>query len=184
MSQRVRSIEESKGKVVRLGKRLSVLFAALLVADCAAAIAFVAFVALAAAGLLGGIEGDGAFGQGSGFIPALAAFVAVGAVLLESHLIARDISKDSSPFTVAHARRIKVIGWVFVANALVELLASPGFAAVILGPFEFVVQPSASVDFPVLPVDVGAIAAAIVSFSLSAVWRYGSLIQSQVDDLV
>lgn len=184
MSQRVRSIEESREKVVRLGKRLSMLFAALLVADCVAAVAFVAFVAFVAAGLLEGSDGSGALGQGSSFIPVLAAFVTVGAVLFELRLIARDISKDSSPFTAAHARRIRVIGWVFVANALVELLASPGFAAVILGPFEFVVQPSASVDFPVLPVDVGAIAAAIVSFSLSAVWRYGSLIQSQVDDLV
>lgn len=117
-------------------------------------------------------------------MPALASFVAVGAALLELLLISRDVSKDHSPFTAAHARRIRMIGWIFVANALVELFVSPGFAAVVLGPFEFVTQPSASVDFPVLPVDIGAIASAIVSFSLSVVWKYGSLIQSQVDDLV
>lgn len=57
MSERIRSIEESREKVVRLGKCLSALFVVLLSVDCVAAIAL---AALGAAGLLGGAE-DGGF---------------------------------------------------------------------------------------------------------------------------
>lgn len=177
MAKRVREIEDSREAIVRLGFRLRIVAMLLLGAS---ALCAVALIVAAAFGFVATSSAAGSFA-----IVALLVWCSICAGMAWAlGGMAEDMAAGASPFTAGNTRRIKAVGWLFVAGAVVELLFSPGFAAVTVGVVEFVSQPAAVVDFPVLPVDVASVIGAVVSFSLASVWRYGALMQAQMDDLV
>ena len=87
-------------------------------------------------------------------------------------------------FTLSHARRISIIGWLFVAAAIGDLLFSPGFLSIVIGPFDLLGNAYSMFENLVLPIDIGAVLGAVCCFSISAIWRYGALLQDQTEDLV
>ncbi|MDO4443804.1 MAG: hypothetical protein Q4B69_08040 [Slackia sp.] len=177
MAKRVHEIEDSREAIARLGIRLRVVAALLFGASVLCAVALVGAAAL---GVVASLDSAGVFGIAA---PLVWCAICAGMAWALGGM-AKDMAAGASPFTFGNARRIKAVGWLFVAGVAIELLFSPGFAAITVGMVEFVSQPAAAVDFPVLPVDIASIIGAIVSFSLASVWRYGALMQAQMDDLV
>mgnify|MGYP000680053665 CR=1 FL=1 len=88
------------------------------------------------------------------------------------------------PLPFSHARRISIIGWLFVAAAIGDLLFSPGFLSIVIGPFDLLGNAYSMFENLALPIDIGAVLGAVCCFSISAIWRYGALLQDQTEDLV
>lgn len=179
MANGARQIEDSLKRMQRLGKKLQLLFTVLLILICICAAA----VAVMVLGMISkGMIADST--RTISIIVPLAYLIicGVGALILRG--ISGDMAEGESPFTFAHARRIGVLGWMFAVAALIEMITSPGFVAIALGPFSLVGAPQEMFEGLTIPVDMGAILCAITCFSLSAIWRYGTLLQAQAEDLV
>lgn len=179
MARSAQQIEESRAKMQRLGRRLSMLFTGLVGLSfvCAVVATIVAVMRIL----------SGASFDSSGIVPIIAApmhLVIWGAGALTLRGICKDMARGDSPFTTAHARRISLFGGLLVAVATIELVASPGFIALTVGRFVFISSTQCILEDLALPVDVGAILGAVSCFSISAIWRYGALLQEQAEDLV
>ena len=171
MPNSAKKIDESIAKMLRLGRKLELLFTGLFIVLASfSAIAIGVFALAICKGKL--FDSSNTV---SVLVPLMYMLICCGATWTLRR-ISRDMARGDSPFTVAHARRIAAIGWT--------LVASPGFISITLGPIFLVNSPSAMFDELTLPVDVGAILGAVCCFSLAAIWRYGSLLQDQTEDLV
>ena len=165
MVNSAQKIDKSIQKMMTLGRRLGILFTALFIAVCCCSVVVVISIGLMAA-------------QGNLYDPSKTVSVVVplmyllifGGATWTLRGISMDMAHGESPFTLSHARRISIIGWLFVAAAIGDLLFSPGF----LSMFENLA----------LPIDIGAVLGAVCCFSISAIWRYGALLQDQTEDLV
>lgn len=179
MAKSARQIEESMNRMQQLGKRLRLLFTILvvLICICTAVIAVMVFAKIS-----DGLVNDPSRTV-SVFVPLAYMFICcVGAMTLRG--ISGDMANGESPFTLIHARRIRALGWMLVVVAGIELVTSPGFMSITVGPFSLINAPYAMFDELTMPLDIGAIIGAITCFSLSSIWRYGALLQSQAEDLV
>lgn len=179
MANGARQIEDSLNRMQRLGKKLRLLFTVLLVLICICS-------AVVAVMVLGKIS-NGLIVDSShtvSVVVPLAYLIICGMAALTLRGISGDMAEGESPFTFAHARRIGALGWMFVAVAIIEVITSPGFVAIALGPFFFVSAPQEMIEGLTIPLDMGAILCAVTCFSLSAIWRYGTLLQAQAEDLV
>lgn len=179
MAKSAQQIEESLIKMRQLGKRLRLLFSILLalVCLCLAAVAAVALSMVA----------DGSISDPSNTVsivvpPLYLVICGAGAMVLRG--ISCDMAKGESPFTAAHARRIGALGWMLLAVAAIELIASPGFVSIVLGPLSLISSPHEMFEELTVPLDMGAVLGAIACFSIAAIWRYGALLQTQAEDLV
>lgn len=179
MPNSAKKIDESVAKMLRLGRKLELLFTGLFIVLASFSAIAIGVIALA---ICKGKLFDSS-NTVSVLVPLMYMLICCGATWTLRR-ISRDMARGDSPFTVAHARRIAAIGWTLVAVSLVELVASPGFISITLGPIFLVNSPSAMFDELALPVDVGAILGAVCCFSLATIWRYGSLLQDQTEDLV
>lgn len=179
MTNRAQQIEGSRLEMQRLGKRLNALFTVLVVLVCAC---MVVITVIMLRMIMDGISSDPA--DTVLVIVAPLYLVICGAAALTLRSIGRDMARGDSPFTVAHARRINLLGGLLIIVAIIEFVFSPGFIAFAVGPFSFINSPQAMVDGLTLPIDMGALLGAIACFSLSAIWRYGALLQEQAEGLV
>lgn len=179
MARSARQIEESQLKMQRLGQKLSALLTGLAILICAC---MVVITVVMLRMIVDGVSSDP-----TNTVPVIVAplyLIICGAAALTLRGIGRDMARGDSPFTVPHARRINLLGGLLVAVAIIELVFSPGFMAFVIGPFSFINSPQAMVDGLALPIDMGAFLGAIACFSLSAIWRYGALLQEQAESLV
>lgn len=179
MANSAQRIEESLNRMQRLGKRLRLLFTILFVLIC---ICMVVVTAMVLAMIIDGTVDDPSHTVSIVVPPAYLIICAVGVMTLRE--VSSDMAKGESPFTLAHARRISALGWMLVVIVAVELVASPGFVAIAIGPLSFINEPYAMFEKLTMPLDMGAVLGAITCFSLSAIWRYGALLQAQAEDLV
>lgn len=179
MPKSAQQVEESLGKMKRLGRRLTALFTALL---ALIAVGGAIVLGITVAGLLGGRALDPSHTVTAVTGVLYLAICGVGAFIMRG--ISADMARGASPFTVSHAHGICVLGWAFVAVALIELAFSPGFIAVAAGPVTLISAPQAMVEPATLPIDMGAVLGAVACFSVAAIWRYGALLQEQAEDLV
>ena len=76
------------------------------------------------------------------------------------------------------------LGWLLVAVTVIEIIVSPGFVSLVIGPFSFISAPHVMFEELTIPLDLGSILGAIACFSISAIWSYGALLQTQAEDLV
>ena len=181
MVKSIHKIEESHKKMSSLGKKLRVLFIVLFSLVCVGALV-VLIVSLLA---LFAHESPAisAFEVFS-IVSALLNFVIYGAILLILSGLSRDMALGLSPFTSKHARQIKIIGCIFILDLFVSFIISPGFATIAnIGGFDVGVVSSVAGEYPTLPLNIGSIIGIVVCFSLSAVWKYGELLQTESDDL-
>lgn len=179
MANSAQQIEESLNRMQRLGKRLRLLFTILFVSIC---ICMVVVTAMVLAMIIDGTVDDPSHTVSIVVPPAYLIICAVGVMTLRG--VSSDMAKGESPFTLAHARRISALGWMLVVIVVAELVVSPGFVAIAIGPLSFINEPYAMFEKLTMPLDMGAVLGAITCFSLSAIWRYGALLQAQTEDLV
>lgn len=179
MAKSIQQIEESLKTMRELGQRLKLFFTVLLVMiGVCTAIVIATVVSMIA---------DGSVSDLSHTVsiivpPAYLLICGTGAMVLRG--MGCDMEKGESPFTLKHARNIRVLGWTFVVVTAIELIVSPGFMSIAVGPFSLINAPQAMFEELTIPLDMGGILGAIACFSLSAIWRYGALLQRQSEGLV
>lgn len=104
-------------------------------------------------------------------------------VLLVIVRIFKDLSQRVSPFTMTQAKRITAIGILLLVDVVVEFaisLNSPAIAAL----QEFQIGYQAPYMTGNVYINLTFIVAALICFSLSYVFRYGSLLQWMTDETV
>ena len=186
MAKRAQQLEASFERMRHLGRRMTVLFLVLTILTLAVAVFAGVLVVRMAMEAGSGDLGWYADATQSVSIPAaLFTFAVVVSVELIILGISTDMARGVSPFTRKNSRRIFVLGVLFLVNAAVAMITSPGFISMTFGALRLI-DSSASLfgGAAVLPIDMGALFGALVSFSLSAIWRYGALLQEQTEDLV
>lgn len=181
MTKTIKRLEESLAKIKTLGSRLSCLFLILFVVICITLSIYIVFKIFHL--LATSTVPD--FFVAIQLVSSSLDYVIFGVMLLVMRGIAKDVAKGRSPFTVAHAKRIKIIAWLFVVDFVLSAFVSPGFASVVgLGGLDFGLASDAIAGRPIVPVDARSIVGALVCFSLSAVWKYGALLQSDSDEFL
>lgn len=189
MARSAEHIRDSLNRMRQLGSALRMLFSALMILTVLLAVCVAMMVALqlirTQEAELGGIISK--TGVSLYIIPAVL-WLAIG-LSLEGILrdVSDDIARGQSPFTERHATKIAWLGLLFVANAIVALFYR-GDVGVDFGAFYFSYRPSPMVLILAIgdgiTVDIGSLLVALVCFSVAAMWRYASLLQTQSDDLV
>ena len=94
-----------------------------------------------------------------------------------------DTVTQSAPFTMAHSKRLFLIGVLFAACAVLEIATSVGIALSVGYDFSATIV-FAEGHLKGIYTDVLLIFAAIVSFYLSYTFRYGSFLQWLYDETV
>lgn len=117
------------------------------------------------------------------FMPAIWSLTAFIGCLIVSN-ITKDVSRGHSPFTLKHARQIKVLSLLFLIIAVLELIFSSGFISITIGSLTIYSSTLPVFDSPSFPIDIFAFVASIAIYSLSIVWKYGSILQLQSDETV
>lgn len=179
MAKSAQQIEESLRRMRELGKKLKLLFTALLIViGISAAVVAVIVISMIADGSVS----DSTHTVSIAVPPVYLLICGIGAMTLRG--MSCDMARGESPFTLKHAQRICLLGWMFVAAVVIEAITSPGFVSIVIGPFSLINSPQAMFEEPTIPLDMGGILGAIVCFALSSIWRYGALLQKQSEGLV
>lgn len=95
-----------------------------------------------------------------------------------------DVMKGHSPFTDKQVRRLVVAGFLFLAIALVELVFPLDMSWNLAGGSEAHIMLDASTISAGTNVNVAALLFAFASFCLSAIFKYGIILQKLSDDTV
>lgn len=179
-------IDRSRAMICKLGRIASVLFTVLLVAF----LLLVVYVVWYAINYYVDIEGLGIVNLANGgrvVIPFGCCIVATTVVTLSIlRDISADIARDVSPFTSSHSSKIFALGVLFAISAVFPLFYPHQFVDLTVGMLEICIAPNAfMLDFGGgMAIDVQAIVLSLVCIVASAIWRYGSFLQVQSDDLV
>lgn len=178
MENSAQKIDKSIQKMMALGRRLAIMFTALLVALCCCSLVVVISIGLMAA-------------QGNIYDPSKMVSVVAplkylmisGGATWALRGISVDMTRGESPLIFSHARRILIIGWLFVVAAVGDLLFLPRFLSIVIGPFDLLGNAYSMFENLTLPIDIGAVLGAACCFLASAIWHYGALLQDQTEDL-
>ena len=179
MAKSAQQIEESLAKMQRLGRRLSLIFTVLFALAC---ISLCVVTTIVFTMISRGALHDPSCTVSIIVPPMYLVICGVGAMTLRG--IGQDMARGESPFTVSHSRQISVLGWLLVAVTVIEIIVSPGFVSLVIGPFSFISAPHVMFEELTIPLDLGSILGAVACFSISAIWSYGALLQTQAEDLV
>ena len=116
----------------------------------------------------------------------LAFFLAVsGCSLLVLRRIFKDIASGSSPFSRENAKRIRWVSYLLIIDVLVELVLSPGFGVIVhMSGVDVGYIASGATQYPILPVNFGALVGSVIGFCLSVVFEYGYLLQRLSDETI
>lgn len=179
MTKSMRKIEESLAKMQTLGSRLSVLFLVLFVLLCAYLVALVALEIFNYAASSAIPDPYVAFQ----FASSVVIGATYSAMLFVMRGVAKDVARGRSPFTFEHAKRIKIVAWMFVVGVVLNIFISPDFVEMMrIGSVDLGVVSDQVGRYPSIHIDVKSAVGAIVCFSLSSVWKYGALLQADSDD--
>lgn len=175
----MRRIEESLSKMQALGSRLSVLFLVLFILICVSLVVLIVLEIISYVVSSSTPEPYAAFQFGSSILMN----AVYGVMLLVMRGVAKDVARGRSPFTFEHARRIKIMAWMFVAGFVLNIVISPDFIQMThIGALDLGLVSDQIGRYPTIHLDVKSLVGAIVCFSLSSVWKYGALLQADSDD--
>lgn len=179
MDNRLAQLVESKESLVRIFKKLQWVFFAALGAYCAVMVAIFVYSLL----LPSGYEYIGPDSVIS-LLPIICNVIAGGLVLFVLGIISRAIGKGASPFTFRISVYINVLALFLLISFVVTLFIHPGTQVGAVGEnavmaIEYDGNPNEDINF-----DVKTLLASIVCFAMSAVFRYGAILQIEADDLV
>ena len=120
--------------------------------------------------------------NGATYVLLLASLVSSGAFFLIARGIFGAVAAGRTPFTFQHAKRIRLLGWLFVADFILNLAVPPAFSMMAeAGGLSFGIMASQAASYSVISIDIKGLIGAVVCFALSAVWRYGALLQAEED---
>ena len=171
-------VESVKEEVTRMSKRLRIA----LLCPFAALLALGGMLVFSLAGGGGPIERP--YSQTAFNTIASLVLAAIGvAILLLIIKIFKDSVHSASPFSAAQSRRMVIVGVLLVAFALV------GTGAVAFMSVSSGLEPATSsrvidIQLAVIHIDILFIVAAIVSFYLSYIFKYGTFLQWLYDETV
>ena len=173
-----RRIDNALAHVNRISKVICIIILCLIVAlilfGC---VFFVGFVASA-------ISGNTSTPLFS-IIPLLLVYAISLCTLFVLNSIFKNISENNSPFNEKHARRIRYIGWLLLANAAIETIASLNAVPVLyVGNAILAYEPSGGTAPLDVYIDAESVVLALVCFCLSLIFKYGALLQTLSDDTV
>ena len=120
--------------------------------------------------------------NGATYVLLLVDLVSNGALFLIARSIFGTIAAGRTPFTFQHAQRLKLLGCLFVAVFVLNLLVPPAFSmmseveGLTLG-----IMSSQAASYSVISIDIKGLIGAVACFALSTVWRYGALLQAEED---
>lgn len=181
-SRNIERIQSALTRVVRVSKVAKYVFVSILAAYCLVAIAV--FI-MAAPSFYGAVSDTSAVPFT--LLRLLATLMAAATPAVVFYTIARlfdDISKGNSPFTLAQARRMQVIGVLLllgvVLGNVLPLIPVPYSEIGDLSAGIF----SASSSSAGVKIELTSVLWAIVCFSFSYVFRYGALLQQLSDETV
>lgn len=156
----------------RTARILSKLFFALFVIAVVAAAGFLIVL------ISSGIAGQAPFFEVCGTSVSFVLSAATGCVLLYVAVaVFRDVAESQSPFSIAQAKRLKVLAVLLLTYAVIEAVISVGpfHATVGIVDIDYITAPS-------LYLDIKLVIASIACFCLSYVFRYGALLQWLQDE--
>ena len=181
MDRRVVQLDESENRIIKLFKVLQWVFLAFFVLYCAVVIVIATYCIIQPFGYK-------FIGPNSIFsiIPVVFNTIAGGVAIFVLWVISRKIAKGASPFTLNIATLFNVLAFVLLLSFLATLVTP---SDVQLGAFNAVNDTAMAFESDGnsdsdLKVDVKLLIACIASFAMSAVFRYGAILQLEADDLV
>ena len=120
--------------------------------------------------------------NGATYVLLMASLVSNGAFFLIARSIFGTVAAGRTPFTLQHAKRIKLLGCLFVADFLLNLLVPLAFSMMSeVGSLTLGIMSSQAASYSVISIDIKGLIGAVVCFALSTVWRYGALLQAEED---
>lgn len=131
-------------------------------------------------------EGFSSIGSASfmSVAPFLLDSLATGFILFLVERVCWEIGRGESPFNTLRIRQLRLLGLLFMAIALSNLLISPGSFIGSQDGNAMMAFYSATPDGTAVDVDFESILTAVVCFALSLVFKYGSTLEQETNDLV
>lgn len=120
-------------------------------------------------------------------VPALIWFGILLSLFVILWRIVDDVAHGISPFTSVHAKRIRLLGVLFLCAAVSGMVFQGSvqldlkFAMLIYHPNPVVLRIGGQGG---LCIDMGSILMAVACFAISNMWQYASLLQRQTEDLI
>ena len=117
-------------------------------------------------------------------VPALLSVFSGGFILFLIKQIVRDIGKGNSPFSVKHIRQIRLLGVVFLVIMVCNLFIAPSQNVGVQNGDAQMFLYSGSNNAGSMKIDMSSFISAIVCFVLSVVFKYGSTLENETNDLI
>lgn len=176
-------IEVSLARLISISAKLKILLKIAFVLSCVFGIGYLVLVTISFM-LPGVFPIELPLGSYEIF-PVLFFFLITCCALWIAYCIFGEIANGSTPFSARNAKRIRLVGWILIAEAALELVVSPGFFSLInIQGFDVGFIPQSGITYPVLPINIQALVFAGVCFSLALIFEYGSLLQRLADEII
>lgn len=181
MDAHLSQLIKTKRNTIRIFKKLQWVFFAIFAMYCIAIAAILAYSVFQPFGY----EYVGPDSVIS-IIPVVCNGIAGGLAIFVLGLISREIGKGSSPFSSQIATLLNVLGFLLLVSFISTLFIQPGIE---IGAVNDVTATGMSVEYSghqdsVFNLDLKTLLSSIACFAMSAVFRYGAILQIEADDLV
>ena len=118
-------------------------------------------------------------------VPFVANTAATGLAIFVFWRLFAEIGRGSSPFNPLRIRQTQVLGMLFLLSAVANFFAFPSVdVGVSNGEAHMLLNSTAQPPSDDLNIDLSSIAASIICFALSLIFKYGSTLECEADDLV
>lgn len=178
MEQSLKKLNSSKGKLVSICKKLQWLFFVIFALYVVGVIAVIAYSVIAPDGL--SYIGPETF---IGLVPVAFNVLSGGLILFFLGLVFRGIGKGESPFTIYFSRWIILIGILLLVGFLTELFILPGSTIGAVGETSAMALNYGGNAGNSININATQLLTSVVAFALAAIFRYGAILQEEVDDL-
>lgn len=181
MDARLSRLIKTKSNTIRIFKKLQWVFFAAFALYCAIVAAIVVYIAF----MPFGYEYVGPDSIIS-FCPIAFNVIAGGLAIFILGVISREIGKGSSPFTFRISALLNVLALVLLVSFIATLFIPPGTQ---IGAIDGATSTGMAVEYEGNPnsafnLDFKTLLISIACFAMSAVFRYGAILQIETDDLV
>lgn len=179
MDNQLQRIRDAESQLASMCRKLRLLFLTALVIFTITIAAIVWWIVFPP-------EGFSSFGLKSfiGLTPFLLGSLATGYILFLLERVFWEIGQGGSPFSALRIRQLRLLGVLFAAIALSNFLVAPGTQVGSQNGDAKMAFYSAAPEGSAIDVDYESMLIAVVCFALSLVFKYGSTIERETNDLV
>lgn len=179
MDNRITKLKNTKEKIESISKKLQWVFFAIFVVYSIVIIAIIigSIISLTDLNYVGP---DSVLG----LLPMICNTIAGGVGLLIIGFMFRNISKGISPFSVSIIKAITALGFLFLLAFVSGLFINPGSTVGVESDSLIMEVDYDNHSNDVANIDLRSLLTSIVCFALAAIFRYGAVLQTEVDDLL